>query len=77
MPGTLVVGGVRNVYDWVLAMKATCYCCERLAKTSNLEGFLSQPFSSSVFGFSSCTWADMVRHGAFYNSICCSFKAEF
>ena len=44
-------------------MKATCYCCEHLAKTATLERFLTQPFSNTGFGFSACTWADVVSHG--------------
>lgn len=52
MPRSLVVGGVRNAYDWALAMKGTCYCCERLSMGRGLEGFLTQPFVSTGFGYS-------------------------
>ena len=61
MPDSLVVGGLRNAYDWVVAMWRTCYCCDAMSKGRSLRDFLHGPFTSSSFGLEGCTWADVVR----------------
>ena len=53
----------------VLAMKATCYCCERLAMRTTLENFITQPFTSSSFGFELCNWADVVRFFFLFSTV--------
>ena len=72
MPATLVVGGVRNVYDWLMAMKRRCYCCDDFEKME-LPAFLRTPFSNTKFDDGTCSWAaDVVfqdRNRLFHNII--------
>ena len=56
MPTTLILGGVRNVYDWVMAMRRVCYCCEEMKKL-DFRSFLTSNFSS----YGTCkTYRDLV-----------------
>lgn len=64
LPEILVVGTVRNVYDWLMAMRRVCYCCEDLQKLP-LPDFLRKPFTNTRFSYASCPWAaDVVFHEA-------------
>ena len=55
MPLSLILGGVRNVYDWVMAMRRVCYCCEDMKKL-DFKSFLTTNFSS----YGTCHLKDVV-----------------
>ena len=56
MPTTLILGGVRNVYDWVMAMRRVCYCCEKMRDLPDFRSFLTNNFSS----YGTCKMKDLV-----------------
>ena len=48
-PSTLVVVGVRNMYDWALAMHRWCYCCvaRTVRHANDTAAFISLPYTTT------------------------------